>query len=62
MTRGPVSGSGLRSTRKPAGKGAFLFALPMLLAWLCALPWILVDSDMPLSTSPPVLADPTPSE
>ncbi|MBD9471160.1 hypothetical protein [Pseudoxanthomonas sp. PXM01] len=54
--------SRIRSARKPAGKGVFLFALLLLLAWLCAVPWILVDSDVPLTLPPLMLADPSPSQ
>ncbi|CAN7595907.1 hypothetical protein LJR143_004242 [Pseudoxanthomonas sp. LjRoot143] len=54
--------SRIRSARKPAGKGVFLFALLLLLAWLCALPWILVDSDVPLTAPPLLLVDPAPPQ
>lgn len=62
MTREAVTVPRIRSARKPAGKGVFLFALLLLLAWLCAVPWILVDSDVPLTLPPLMLADPSPSQ
>ncbi|MDR7068333.1 hypothetical protein J2X02_001150 [Pseudoxanthomonas japonensis] len=62
MTRGSVAGPGLRSARQPVGKRIFLVSLTLLLAWLCALPWVLVDSDMPLTATPAAIVDPAPSE
>jgi len=61
VTREAVTVSRMRPARKPAGKRAFLFALLLLLAWLCALPWILVDSDAPLSIPPLTQMDSAPS-
>lgn len=48
--------------RKPFGKALFLFALLLLLAWICGLPWILVDSDPPLTRPLPMLVDPAPTQ
>jgi hypothetical protein len=58
VTRGAIRASAARQ-RKHHGKGLFLFALLLLLAWLTVLPWILVDSDVPLTAPPSTLAEPS---